>query len=158
MPMPNEHSLRVNIPDKYKRFRRELVLEALLGIKETKELHKSKIEILKEEKHLVYGIVLKPDVPDTHGDIITKEEIEKSAHKFMSEYGFIGEQHAEFAKAKVVESYIAPYEMKFNERIIPDGAWVMVVKVFDDELWKQIKDGKYTSFSTGGFAFVQEIE
>lgn len=101
------------------------------------------------EKKLIYGIVLEPDTVDAHGDIISKEEIEKSCHFYMLNSQTIGLQHEEVAPARVVESYIAPVEFQLGKGQVKKGSWVLAVKVLDDDKWKKVKQGKFTGFSIG---------
>src|ERR1051326_3082540 len=41
---------------------------------------------LDEERHLIYGVVYDPEVPDAHDDLMSAAEIEKMAHGFMQKY------------------------------------------------------------------------
>ena len=54
--------------------------ETLFPIAKNQEYHVKKKD---EDKHLVYGIVLEPNVVDLQGDYESEEEIEKAAHRFM---------------------------------------------------------------------------
>ncbi|HDR4709706.1 TPA: hypothetical protein QCQ87_004828 [Bacillus paranthracis] len=117
-----------------------------------------------EEQKLVYGIVYSPgsaDDPNTHdahGDFMTAEEIEKSAHNFIAKYRNIDAQHDFNAGAgEVVESYVAPVDMEINGETITKGTWVLVTKA-TDEIWKDIKDGKMTGYSLAGVAETEVIE
>lgn len=131
---------------------------------------KRTFEIFKrdEERRLIFGPVLIPENFDLQDDIISADEIESAAHNYMvklsfredpefltklgltskSERGFM---HTEFnRKIAVVESYIAPIDFEMNGRMIKQGTWVGVVKVFDDEVWNLVKAGRITGFSIGG--------
>ncbi|MGK8833738.1 XkdF-like putative serine protease domain-containing protein [Bacillus paranthracis] len=117
-----------------------------------------------EEQKLVYGIVYSPgsaDDPETHdahGDFMTAEEIEKSAHNFIAKYRNIDTQHDFNAGAgEVVESYVAPVDMEINGETITKGTWVLVTKA-TDEIWEDIKDGKMTGYSLAGVAETEVIE
>ena len=99
------------------------------------------IQKVDEEQRLVYGTVLVPDVADTQGDIVSKEDIVTSAHNFMLEYQQMGEVHKSINEmCKIVESYIEPIT----------GIWKIAVKVFDDAVWDKVKSGEYAAFSVGG--------
>ncbi|MFE8095745.1 XkdF-like putative serine protease domain-containing protein, partial [Bacillus toyonensis] len=83
-----------------------------------------------EEQKLVYGIVYSPGsagdprTHDAHGDFMTAEEIEKSAHNFIAKYRNIDTQHDFNAGAgEVVESYVAPVDMDINGETITKGTW-----------------------------------
>lgn len=109
-----------------------------------------------DDKQVVYGIVLEPmtDVTpsgDAHGDVMTEEEIEKTAHSFMRNYRTIKKGHSgDAVKAYPVESFIAPSEMTIGEQKVKKGSWVLGVKVDDADLWDSIKKGEINSFSPGG--------
>lgn len=109
---------------------------------------------LNDEKRLVGGIVYEPDTVDAQGDSASEAEIEKAAHNFLQESRTLGLMHKEEAgpRAKIVESYVAPCNMKINNQNIRKGTWVMVVKVHDNDLWEMVKSGKITGFSMGGRA------
>lgn len=113
----------------------------------------SLFKALVEEKRLVYGVVLEPDEEDLQGDTITTDEIEKASHFFMEKSGIIGDKHMKVAKAKVVESYIAPISFMFegSEDLIKKGSWVLVTKIYDDNIWRGIKSGEYTGYSIGAY-------
>lgn len=113
-----------------------------------------------DEQHLFYAVVLEPfsdvhetGIGDSHGDVMSEAEIEKSAHYYMLEGQKVKESHLFPADAKVVESYINPvaYIPDGANYIVKKGSWVAVVKVFDEELWQMIKAGELTSFSPGGY-------
>ncbi|MEC2706124.1 XkdF-like putative serine protease domain-containing protein [Bacillus thuringiensis] len=118
------------------------------------------VSILKteEEKQLVTGVVYEPDVEDSHGDIMTAEEIEKAAYTFMENYQHIDKQHDEIAgKGTVVENWIAKSDMTVGEQEVQAGTWLMTVRVDDADTWEEIKKGEVTGFSMGGFGERVEI-
>ncbi|KAB2460780.1 hypothetical protein F8160_00130 [Bacillus sp. CH126_4D] len=117
-----------------------------------------------EDQKLVYGIVYSPgsaedsSTHDAHGDFMTAEDIEKSAHNFIAKYRNIDAQHDFNAGAgEVVESYVAPVDMEINGETITKGTWVLVTKA-TDEIWEDIKDGKMTGYSLAGVAETEVIE
>jgi len=109
-----------------------------------------------DERREVTAIVLKPETVDAQGDVISKEVIERTAHRFMSNYrktSELGYMHRDFGKdMDVVESYIAPAPMMIVGKTVPEGSWVMTVKVNDDTIWAEVKAGLITGFSIGGVA------
>lgn len=120
-----------------------------------------KILIDKEEgneQRLVYGIVYEPDVPDAHDDVMKAEDIEKSAHTFLSTYRNIDKQH-DFSGGygEVVESYVAPQDFEVGGEVIKKGSWVLVTKA-DEDVWEEIKKGEITGYSMAGTAEVEEID
>ena len=111
-----------------------------------------------EEKRLVYGIVYEPETVDLHGDIASAEAIEKAAHNFLPELiktndsglNIMHDDPVNISKAAIVESYIQKEDGKLGEQAIKKGAWVIVTKVFNDQLWADIKAGKFNGYSMEG--------
>jgi hypothetical protein len=106
-----------------------------------------------DEERLVYGIVYEPGVNDTDGEFADEVEIRKAAHLFLARYRSIKVEHLTTNEMiEVVESYSSPVEFTLGGQPVSKGAWVMVVKVFDEEVWELVKSGQLTGFSMGGFA------
>jgi len=108
-----------------------------------------------DEQRLVYGVVLIPELADSQGDIVSAEEIEQTAHRFLVSYRQQGIQHVgePIPSIEVVESYIAPVQMEIAGRMVPQGSWVMVSKINDPEIWQMVKDGLLAGFSIQGTAY-----
>ena len=125
-------------------------------------------EIVKadSERQVCYGVVLKPaPFVDSQGDVLTEDEIEKAAHRYMEDYRRYDLQHEEDVdkqKAIPVESYIAPqdlvWEMNEVKKTVPKGSWVLVTHVKDAEIWKGIKEGKVNAYSIVGTGYRREVE
>ncbi|MBC7340960.1 MAG: hypothetical protein H5U02_00640, partial [Clostridia bacterium] len=105
-----------------------------------------------EERRIVYGVVLEPESVDSQGEVISAEEIEKAAHKFLVKSRVVGDWHRKKAQGEVVESYIAPDDFEMGGQKVKKGSWVLAVHITDDELWRKVKEGEYTGYSVGGFA------
>ena len=126
-----------------------------------KPVFEREIPIIKvdEEKRLVYGIVYAPDEPDTQGDMMTAEEIEKMAYSFMlnRRTDQVDRQHDYNPdEGFVAESWI----IRQSDPLFPmekEGAWAVGIKVTQDETWKLIKSGDVAGLSMGGFASAEEI-
>ncbi|MCH5586310.1 XkdF-like putative serine protease domain-containing protein [Shimazuella sp. AN120528] len=103
-----------------------------------------------DEKRLVYGPVLIPNEPDHDGDVVTKAKIEDVAHTFNERYGNIDLLHTLNNVGRVIESYIAPVDLEFGDVTIPEGSWIMGVRVTDEASWNAVKSGKLTGFSIMG--------
>jgi len=113
--------------------------------------------ILKDtgEERFVFGVVLEPDVVDAQNDTYSAEEVRKAAHRWMEQNNAqLGKQHAEIVtgKLKVLESYVAPVDFAVGEQTVKKGAWVMAIRVVDDDMWAAVKKGEFTGFSIGGSA------
>ena len=123
------------------------------------------------EQRFALGPVLIPNTVDLQGDSVSAEEIEKSERRFMSLYQNAGIQHEaepsdikgfrdsnpELANGKIVivESYIVRDDRGFamiGGRKVLTGTWVMGTLYPDDTIWNEVKSGKRTGYSIGGFA------
>ena len=108
------------------------------------------------EKRLVYAEVYLPDTEDAHGHSMTAEEIEKMAHGFMKNRRTtmidINHDNSTDYECAMVESFIA----RAGDPDYMPGAWVGVVKVENDEVWRMIKNGEITGFSFEGMGYVVE--
>jgi ADP-ribose pyrophosphatase YjhB (NUDIX family) len=115
-----------------------------------------KTKIFKSDKfrQIVYGVVLAPDEVDFQDDYMTAQDIEDAAHDYLVRSRIVGKQHSSQAEANVVESYIAPMDMKFDgqngPQLVKKGSWIMGVKITDETEWEKVLDGSYTGFSVGG--------
>jgi len=80
----------------------------------------------------------------------TPSDVRDFAHKFL-QYSLYNTEHSEDTTAlRPLESWISRIdnELGFN---VPKGTWFMSLSVEDDELWKDIKTGKYRGFSIEGY-------
>lgn len=121
-------------------------------------------KIVKAEKRLVTGLVLRPEVTDGQGDIMSAEVIAKAAYDWLARFGKktqLGLQHTSFKKNEdrfvLAESYIAPINFALGSDLVTEGTWLMTVKVLDDEIWDAVKNGEITGFSIGGRATAEEL-
>jgi len=113
------------------------------------------------EKRIVSGPVLVPDVEDSQGDIVSKEDVEEAAFRFMRKSQEIQRQHnSEETTVKVVESYIVPEDFKIDDELITKGTWMMSVYVPEDreDIWQAVKSGDLTGFSIRGLGRREEID
>lgn len=90
---------------------------------------------------------------DWEDDIISPDELEKTAISFMLKYRESGVMHTGPTKATVVESIVMTKEkqeaMGIPAGIVPQG-WFITVKVHDPEVFEKVKDGTYRMFSIQG--------
>lgn len=110
------------------------------------------------EQRLVYGVVLEPDVEDAQGDVITADEIERAAHRFMHKYATrradLGTDHTRDVgrdRLAIVESMVAPIDFTLGSQRVRKGSWVLTAKVLDPALWAGVKQGVYTGWSIEGW-------
>lgn len=158
---------RVQLPQKDQakvkaRIRREY---EKLGLDAPKSIQKSGVEgrvnivgnickaSMNEELRFVFGEVLVPDHEDVQKDIIGVDEIRKAAWGFMQDCQQVGLSHkSEAPGITVVESFLAPVDMKIEEQEIKKGTWLLGVQINNDDVWEDVKQGKYTGFSIEAFA------
>ncbi|MHB1950174.1 MAG: XkdF-like putative serine protease domain-containing protein [Acidiferrobacteraceae bacterium] len=104
-----------------------------------------------EDRRLVYGVVLTPDLMDSQGDVVSAEDIEKAAHAYLVNSRKHDVQHSENpAAVETVESYVAPDDMTVAGQPVAKGSWVIGVHVPDPEIWQRVYKGQLTGFSIGG--------
>lgn len=113
---------------------------------------------LDDDRRLVYGFVLVPDVMDLQGDICSKEDIEAAAHDYLVNARLIKAQHRSATDADVVESYIAPIDMNIDGTLVPKGSWMMVTKINSTAMWQAVKKGDIRGYSIGGIGTREEME
>jgi hypothetical protein len=126
---------------------------------EQDEEHREQVDLLPvdkadEDKQIVFGEVLVPEKEDLHGSLISADEIERAAHLWLARFQDRGQQHDRIVNSKmeIFESYLAPTNLTIGGRKVKKGTWLLMLHVTDDALWKDVKDGKFTGFSMGGFA------
>ena len=118
------------------------------------------VEKQDQDKQIVAGVVLEPGtkrdgtVDDSQGSVISAEEIERAAHLWLARFQNRGLQHKRIVNSKIeiYESYVTPVNMTISGRKIKKGTWMLMYHVLDRALWKDIRKGKITGFSMGGFA------
>lgn len=107
-----------------------------------------------DEKQVVYGVVMEPETEDTDGNWTTRDEIEDAAHFFMKHFQNVGHEHIQEIEdgVCVVESSVLWTDTEIGGKVVPEGSWVMAVKVDDDRRWQMVKSGEYTGFSIDALA------
>jgi hypothetical protein len=106
------------------------------------------------EYTFVWGPVLVPESMDKQGDVIAADEIEKAAHSFLEDSGRPGLLHRVMLgnrDATVVESGILRKEYAISkDRTLPEGTWVLGMRVYNRKVRDLIIGGKLRGFSIGG--------
>lgn len=122
-----------------------------------------KMQIIKTDNgfNTVLFVALVPLEVDRNGDMITEEEITKTAHDFVMNLSKKAvnvdhEDDTEIKTAEFVESFIAPVEIQVGLETIPKGSWVVGIK-FDDDTYKAIQDGDFVGISIEWFGKREEI-
>jgi hypothetical protein len=120
-----------------------------------------------EEKRIIMGAVLIPNKPIYRVDKKTGEEyyvfftestIRQAAELFLKK-GFQGETTTEHSSAvngvTTVEQWIIEDEVHDKTRKYgmnyPVGTWMQARKVDNDQVWEDVKAGKYNGFSIEGY-------
>ena len=132
-----------------------------------------KVQVFLEsnEKHMVYGAALIPDkdIYRNNGEqefyiSFTKESIEKMSQDFMKEYRQheVKTDHEDVAnEVCVVESWLVQdaYKDKANALGInvPEGTWMVGMKVNNIETWDRIKAGELKGFSVESMLTLEEF-
>jgi cation transport regulator ChaB len=136
------------------------IMEVVMGKRDEEADYSASADIAKvnDEKRLVSGwaSVIEENgepVVDLQGDVISEEEMEKAAHKFVSDYRASKAMHKGDSIGQVVDSIALTREQQ-NALGVDLGkvGWYITVKVDDDEAWKKVKSGEFTGFSIGGKA------
>ena len=111
-------------------------------------------------------VALVPDVKDLNGDIISKDEVIKTAHEFMVNIQdkYVNEDHKKDSNKPneayaFVESYILPVSIKKdNNKTIPAGSRLVAIKFFDQDLRDAVKKGDYVGISIEGVGVSIKID
>lgn len=115
-------------------------------------LSASKLFVTKSEKEferLVTGVVLEPNVPDLHGEIVAdEEEVYKAMQSFMIHSQSTNIDHIAKSDARVVESWVTREDTQINGVDIVKGTWLMTMQLPEEE-FQGVLDGKFTGFSVG---------
>lgn len=135
------------------------------------EEEKQQVFLESNEKHLVYGAALIPDkdIYRNNGEQefyinFTKESIERMSQDFMKEYRQyeVKTDHDDIAnEVCVVESWLVSdsYKDKSNALGInvPEGTWMVGMKVNNIETWERIKAGELKGFSVESMISLEEF-
>jgi hypothetical protein len=137
-------------------------------------LSQQKVEFksLDDDKRIVVGLAL---VPDKHiyrrqGDyeykiVFSKDTVKKASHLYLKQLNNNNAtlEHEKDAEGiSVVESWIVE-DVKndksnlYNLNAV-EGAWVVVMKVDNDEIWKDVKEGTYLGLSIEGIFSDKEVK
>lgn len=137
----------------------EEMLEAhgLADVNEAQEDNIPVVKSLNTELRQATYVVLEPDTVDLQGDIYEEIEVSKACHNFWSfcQKAYI-DHSTETDQAKIVENYLAPVDMILGDRPILKGTWLQVWQ-FEETIWPDIKDGKYTGVSIGAYATTEKL-
>lgn len=138
--------------------KKPIVVENFSGDKHTFSMDDDKMEITGAAVVPQKFIVRVNEFNQPYYVFFSKETTKLLAQKFMKDNitNSTNIEHTNIgAKAFVSESWIVenPDNDKSNALglMYPEGTWVITMKVQDNQLWKDIKAGKYKGFSIEGF-------
>lgn len=110
------------------------------------------------QKQHFTSVVLRPDVPDLHGDIYDSQVVEDACYQYNEICRKANLQHlVQTELATPIESYIAKSDFSLGNGEVKAGDWVMTMKIKDAELWEMCKKGTFTGFSVGCMATTEKI-
>lgn len=135
------------------------------------EEEKRQVFLESDERHMLYGAALIPDLDIYRNDgeheyyiNFSKESIEKMSQDFMKEYRQheVTVDHEDIAnEVCVVESWLVedPYKDKSNALGInvPKGTWMIGMKVNNIETWERVKEGSLKGFSVESLVSLEEF-
>lgn len=127
----------------------------------------------KDDKHMLYGIILRADFPiyrnDDFGEYYLEfgaDAIERLERKYMKNFSQKNwtKEHFDFAEGlTLTESWLVTDPENDKSKAlglegVTKGSWVGGCLVDDNELWAEIKEGKFKGFSVEAWCGMEEIE
>ena len=127
--------------------------------------HKLEFKTINEEKRIVIGLALVPDkeIYRRNGEhefniVFSKDTVKKASELYLKRLKNNNAtlEHEEDVKGvSVIESWIVEDVKKdksalYNLNAV-EGAWCVTMKIDNDEVWQDVKNGKYLGFSIEGF-------
>jgi len=117
------------------------------------------------KKHIVSGIVLSPNEADLDSEFVDEDGIEEANISYMTKLssGSAGStiSHSKpvglGSEVALIENYIAPVDIKFNDATIKKGTWIQSYKIFDTEIWDMIENNEIVGFSIGALLRKEDI-
>lgn len=105
-------------------------------------------------------VVLEPDTEDRNGDVISVDEIIKTAHEFVRNISekYVNVNHesgTQLESVEFVESFVLPVPLEIGESTIRQGSWLVGFHFLSDELWQKLVDGEITGVSMEGFGYAE---
>lgn len=127
-----------------------------------KESKRVLMKAVDEEKHIILGAAMIPDIPIYRFDGMNEYYITFSADTIAQvASGFARERHFNImhdaalpAKCTLLESYILSAREGKTAPAgfdLPDGTWMVKAHIDDEDLWAAIKEGYYNGYSIESF-------
>ena len=126
--------------------------------------HKIQLKTMDEEKRLVIGLALVPNkkIYRNNGGFeynitFSKDTVRKAAEKYLKSlkiHNATIEHEMEVEGVYLTESWIVEDKTKDKTALYnlnaPEGAWAVAMRIENDEVWEDVKAGKYLGFSIEG--------
>jgi hypothetical protein len=133
--------------------------------------HKVEFKTIDEEKRIVIGLALVPDkeIYRRQGEhefniVFSKDTVRKASELYLKRLknnNATLEHETEVKDVSVIESWIVQDvnvdKSKLYGLNAVEGAWVVTMKIDNDKVWQDVKNGKYLGFSIEGF-FSDQLE
>lgn len=137
-------------------------------------LSQQKVEFksIDDDKRVVVGLALIPnkEIYRRQGDyeyniIFSEDTVKKASHLYLKQLNNNNatlEHEKDATGISVVESWIVEDvdndKSKLYDLNATKGSWVVVMKVDNDEIWKDVKDGTYLGLSIEGIFSDKEVK
>ena len=137
-------------------------------------LSQQKVEFksIDDDKRVVVGLALIPnkEIYRRQGDyeyniVFSEDTVKKASHLYLKQLNNNNatlEHEKDATGISVVESWIVEDvetdKSKLYDLNAAKGSWVVVMKVDNDEIWKDVKDGTYLGLSIEGIFSDQEVK
>lgn len=126
--------------------------------------HQVELKVVDEEKRIMVGFALVPEkriyrkMQDKEFNIyFSKETVSQAQELYMKQLNlnkWTLEHEQKTEGVNVIESWIVEDTKNDKANLYKlnpkGGEWVIMTKVYNDEVWKQVKDGAYKGFSIEG--------
>ncbi|NQW26172.1 MAG: hypothetical protein HQ473_07420 [Cryomorphaceae bacterium] len=135
--------------------------------------HKIELKTMDEEQRLVIGLALVPDKKiyrnngvSEYNITFSKETVRKAAEKYLKSlkiHNATVEHEMEVEGVYLTESWIVEDTEKDKTAVYglkaAKGSWAVAMRIENEDVWKDVKEGKYLGFSIEGmFNEGQEID
>tara|TARA_R110002167_G_scaffold123686_1_gene302729 strand:+ start:1302 stop:1877 length:576 start_codon:yes stop_codon:yes gene_type:complete len=133
--------------------------------------HKIEFKKIDEDKRIVIGLALIPNKPiyrksgdDEYYIFFSKDTVKKCAELYLKNQNnneATLEHNLKAEGVSVIESWTVEDVNKDKTALYGlnavEGSWAVVMKIYNDEIWKDVKKGKYKGLSIEGY-FADKIE
>lgn len=130
--------------------------------------HEIELKVVDEERRIVVGFALVPDKKiyrrqkvgkevKEFNIFFSKETVAKTAELFMKKLNldkFTVDHAKQVDGVSVIESWVVEDSKNDKSNLYKldpqGGEWVVMAKIYNDQVWSEVKDGKYKGFSIEG--------